>query len=453
MNSLPNNVDQTYWTGPIEDSKRYRIEGVKGALLEYARGGEGVVFRAMRSGPSDGVSKNSFVALKLLANVVVDDYQRIHDRCLALSGVVHTNIMRQGETFIGASFWTDSMPHKDDFDVIFCVAEWIDGGSLQDAMENANLVQKLTWVCEIARAVQFLHDFRSPLAPNGIIHRDIKPSNVRIRGDGQAVLIDFGMSRPNHGNDLTRGAGTFLWMAPEAIGESPNTGPYSDVWGVGALAHWVIAGIPPRLDDTTTIRRERIRSKCSELGTRKSRAISKLISSLLESNPQQRPGELSTWAKSAEKIFIEQSRCKRVPDSLRKLTSKFYRLPIAILSMIAIGSGVWAVSVEYSHHNSSNLKPKTLAPPDMYKYRITIPGSASGDVSEYSGPSTRDQVTGKLVDGSSIYIECQESGSEVGYPEYTVVWDLLKSGSYVSDFFTTTPTPYNFSPNIPRCQR
>ncbi len=70
------------------------------------------------------------------------------------------------------------------------------------------------WVAQIARGAGFLHDFRSDEAPFGIVHRDIKPSNVRITSEDMAVLIDFGIARPND-EDLTEGAGTYLWRAPE----------------------------------------------------------------------------------------------------------------------------------------------------------------------------------------------------------------------------------------------
>jgi len=447
VTSPSESTGQTYWTGPFNDSKRYRIDGVKGTLLAFARGGEGAVFRATRNDQDNEPS----VALKLLANVAVNEYERIQGRCLAISEVIHTNIMRQRETFIGSAFWTDLPPKDDDFEIIFCVAEWIEGTSLQDAMGNVSLAKKLEWVCQIAGAVRYLHDFRSSLAPNGIIHRDIKPSNVRIRADGQAVLIDFGMSRPNHGSDLTGGAGTFLWMAPEAIGESPTTGPESDVWGIGALAHWAITGIPPRLDDTTNIRRERIAVKCCELGTRTSLTLGKLIASLLEANPQQRPTDLAAWAKGVERIALEQSRYQRVLKVIHRLTTRSVRVPALILSILGITTGAWIFTMNNSHHQSSGSPVDSSSQLHMVRYKIIIPGSTSGDVSEYAGPSSRDPVTGSLSDGSTIYITCQKSGSEVGYPEYTNVWDLLKSGSYVSDFFTTTPTPYNFSPNIPRC--
>ena len=440
-------LGQTYWAGPIGDPNRFRIIGVDGELLEYAHGGEGAVFQAERV----ATSSETFVALKLLASASTADFQRIYERCLAISQVNHDNIMIQEETFVGAGFWTDVAPNKEDYETVFCVAQWINGFSLYEAVEDSDLKKKLTWISQVARAVQYLHDFRSPLAPNGIIHRDIKPSNVRIRDDDQAVLIDFGMSRPNHGDDLTGGAGTFLWMAPESIGESPTTGTHSDVWGVGALAHWVIAGIPPRLDDTAIIRRKRIEARSLVLGRRTSRMLGRLTASLLETNPQQRPSDLGRWSDRVELLLLRATRRQRLLSEFRRFVSSKTKVVLLVAMTLMAVVGAFFLTLNNPHQAKTSVNHNSLPPGIFYHYKIVIPGSTSGTVSEYKGPSSRNRVAGTLKDHANINIVCQTSGSQVGYPEYTVVWDRLTNGSYVSDFFTTTPTPYDFSHSIPRC--
>ena len=71
-----------------------------------------------------------------------------------------------------------------------------------------------------------------------------------------------------------------------------------------------------------------------------------------------------------------------------------------------------------------------------------------GAVNERSGPGTSYSVVGLLPNGSTIEIACQTSGSLV---ITNSVWDQLNNGSYISDYYTTTPVPNNFSPQIPRC--
>jgi hypothetical protein len=70
----------------------------------------------------------------------------------------------------------------------------------------------------------------------GIGHLDLKPSNVIVRGNGQAVLVDFGLS----GRHLRPGCATAPYGAPEVWGilsDGPPPGPLqADVYGFGCVA-------------------------------------------------------------------------------------------------------------------------------------------------------------------------------------------------------------------------
>jgi serine/threonine protein kinase len=253
------------------------------------------VYRAV----STSVVGFSDVALKMLTSVPLSDFERVAQRCDAIAEVHHPNIMRQGETFIGPALWSDAAPDPDEFDLIYSVASWVPGESLKEAVRHVDCAVGLSWTCQIARAVQYLHDFASSAAPDGIIHRDIKPSNVRIQSDGAAILIDFGMARPHSDNDLSEGIGTYLWRAPEVLGGPGTPGPASDRWGVGALAYWVLMGEPTRLEGAS-VARERLLLKCRELGLSDPATISTLISGLLESHPNERINDLNVWADHLE---------------------------------------------------------------------------------------------------------------------------------------------------------
>src|ERR1035437_4405763 len=91
----------------------------------------------------------------------------------------------------------------------------------------------------IAEALQAIHAV-------GIVHRDLKPSNVILAADGPRV-IDFGIAQSVAAPSLTRGAfriGSPRFMAPEQARGQLVT-PAVDVFALGSLATYAIAGRPP----------------------------------------------------------------------------------------------------------------------------------------------------------------------------------------------------------------
>jgi serine/threonine-protein kinase len=111
-----------------------------------------------------------------------------------------------------------------------------------------------------ARAVHFLRQLCGALQEAhaaGLVHRDIKPGNVLVcRLGGRhdvAKLLDFGLVRAAAagGDDPTRltakGAvlGTPAYMAPEQARGAEAADASSDLYSLGALGYFLLAGRPP----------------------------------------------------------------------------------------------------------------------------------------------------------------------------------------------------------------
>jgi response regulator RpfG family c-di-GMP phosphodiesterase len=82
-----------------------------------------------------------------------------------------------------------------------------------------------------------------------LVHRDIKPSNVRMTPDGQAKLLDFGLTR-HFGHRFTE-PGTVLasidYMAPEQAQDSSMVDIRADIYGLGGTLFWCLTGRTPFL--------------------------------------------------------------------------------------------------------------------------------------------------------------------------------------------------------------
>ncbi len=247
------------WTGPIGEPDRFHVTAE--ALAAALAGGEGLVYLATDT------HRHAPVALKVLTVVELSAYGRVAARAAAFESIDHPNLMSLIDVFIGRALTDRSAVDPDDFDVIYSVAEWIEGAPLADVVADTDTATVLGYVRDVARALDALHRHRDPAAPAGIVHRDVKPSNVRVTPEGAAVLIDFGAARPvDESGDMTQGVGTYRWRAPEVLSGSAPLSTAIDVWGLGALAYWALTGQPPGLEGAAAAREQLVHApRCQEL--------------------------------------------------------------------------------------------------------------------------------------------------------------------------------------------
>jgi len=119
--------------------------------------------------------------------------------------------------------------------------QWLDASPPRDPAAIARL-----GAC-IAEAVSALHRQQA-------CHLDLKPANVILRGDGTAVLIDFGLSHHARFPDLMaeegRVAGSHIWIAPEQIA-GVRGDPRSDIFAIGVMLYEMCTGELPFGDPRT----------------------------------------------------------------------------------------------------------------------------------------------------------------------------------------------------------
>jgi serine/threonine-protein kinase len=149
------------------------------------------------------------------------------------------------------------------------VMEFVEGEDLARRLERGPLPlrEALSIARQIADALGAAHE-------QGIIHRDLKPGNVRLRDDGTAKVLDFGLAKlagpadrghpeptfdthrspaaalqePSSGNPrATRDGivlGTVAYMSPEQA-RGRLVDKRTDIWALGCVLHEMLTGHPP----------------------------------------------------------------------------------------------------------------------------------------------------------------------------------------------------------------
>jgi eukaryotic-like serine/threonine-protein kinase len=126
----------------------------------------------------------------------------------------------------------------------YIVMEYIDGPTLLKM-----------WVDRVAPADEIVHigvEVAAALADlhqQHVLHLDLKPANIMFRPTGEAVLIDFGLSRHEQLPDLLdeqfhRPTGTPDYMAPEQLFRV-RSDKRSDIYAFGAVLYQLATGQLP----------------------------------------------------------------------------------------------------------------------------------------------------------------------------------------------------------------
>ena len=126
----------------------------------------------------------------------------------------------------------------------YIVMERIEGESLLKRFKEAPIpvAEVIDLGAKIATALASLHR-------QDVIHLDLKPSNIMFRPSGEAVFIDFGLSRHLKLPDLLAEEfrvpmGTAPYIAPEQVLKLREE-PRSDLFALGVLMYTLVTGERP----------------------------------------------------------------------------------------------------------------------------------------------------------------------------------------------------------------
>lgn len=210
--------------GPGTDVGSYVVEARQGA------GGFGTVFRARRGG--------LLYALKFLS--LAEHAGWAEREAVVLTRVRHRNVAR----LCGYSEWPDGQPR-----FLVVVMEYVAGQRLDEWAQEHNPSAR-----QVLRLLKDLSQGLGAVHRAGVVHRDVKEANILVRQeDGEAVLVDFGVSGHEQAARVTPGRmppGTPEYRSPEAwrfvreyTRESSaryQPAPADDLYALGVVLYWLL---------------------------------------------------------------------------------------------------------------------------------------------------------------------------------------------------------------------
>lgn len=259
-------------------------------LMPVTRGGLGQVWAARLRGAR---GFNKLVAIKTLLPAPGDS-QRMERRLLedlrVAALIQHANVAQTLEL-------------DEQRGTLYAVMEWVDGETLTQVIESAELaggvplLVAVNLIGQTLRGLQAAHehcDETGQRAP--VLHRDVSPDNILVSYSGIAKLVDFGIARAKR-QDLTlgqenRAERNFGFASPEQVrGEAVD--PRADVFAIGVTLYLLTTGRHPfqGRDSATTLRNilsDEPPARPSALKTSYSRTLEAVVMKALEKDRNRR---------------------------------------------------------------------------------------------------------------------------------------------------------------------
>jgi serine/threonine protein kinase len=189
-------------------------------------GGMGSVYKAR------DISLNRFVALKLLRQEFAGNAAfvgRLQEEARITAAIKHPHVI-------------EIYSVRQDHGQFYLVMELVDGGSLDDLLEDE---RRISEVRTLEIGLQVAKGLEAALHV-GLIHRDIKPGNILFTGQGMAKIVDFGLAFAAAQQAESDGEiwGTPFYVAPERLTNGAPETFQSDLYSLGATLFHAAAGYP-----------------------------------------------------------------------------------------------------------------------------------------------------------------------------------------------------------------
>lgn len=212
----------------------------------------------------------------------------------------------------------------------YIAMEYISGFSLKYMLEKNGILPETTvlkYVRQIGEALQFVHD-------KSILHLDIKPSNILIDKNGNARLIDFGVSK-RYDIEQEETSTTMLTLSKgfASIEQYDNEGiqvfsPRPDIYSLGATMYNLLTG---KIPTESILRATRPLQKPSEINAAISLKTEAVIIKAMQIVPADRfetVGEMLASLDFSQTEKEVQAVPSPSPEIVNEETTVVYSLPV-----------------------------------------------------------------------------------------------------------------------------
>ena len=174
----------------------------------------------------------------------------------------------------------------------YSVMEYAEGETLSEVLQRKGTLME----AELKAILFPILDGLEAVHGADFLHRDIKPGNIVIRDDGSPVLIDFGSARQAvAGKSRSVTAIVTPGYAPvEQYSAKGHQGPWTDIYGLGAVCYRCLTGEPPD-DATERLRADPLVPAAQRCKGKASTALLGAIDRALRVDEGERPQTVTEW--------------------------------------------------------------------------------------------------------------------------------------------------------------
>jgi len=312
-------------------ARRYQI------LEKVGKGGMARVYRALDT------EINETVALKIVNPEIASDnetLERFRNELKFARRISHRNVCRMYD-------------FNKEKETPYITMEYVRGEDLKSLVGRMGPVSPGKTVCVAKQVCEGLAEAHRL----GVVHRDLKPQNIMIDREGDAHIMDFGISRSVRTKGITETGvliGTPEYMSVEQV-EGKEVDHRSDIYSLGISLYEMVTGQVPFDGDTpisvAVKHTTEVPLDPREVNAQIPASLSRVILKCIEKNKEDRyqsAGQLLAELGSIERDIPTTQKMKsgREPITTREITLSFSlkRLVLPILALVmaaTIGTALW----------------------------------------------------------------------------------------------------------------